>query len=145
MVCSLPPWLGPPLPQCRCICTAVNSQGSPSSPIQSGSSITTNGRVSKRRALKIQKTGRMKTTGHEVLREITHNLKYRLNLLMWSKRFTARLQLRTGQYKQITRKAAWIPAGCHIYLCARYCRRWKVCGQAGCSPEGSRGSEQGHI
>lgn len=40
MLCSLPPWLGPPLPQCRCICTAVKSQGSPPTPIQSGRSIT---------------------------------------------------------------------------------------------------------
>lgn len=36
-------------------------------------------------------------------------LKCWLNLLIGSKRFAARLQLRMGQYKQITRKAAWIP------------------------------------
>lgn len=43
MVCSLPPWLGPPLPQWRCICTAVKSHGNPDRPIQSGSSITADG------------------------------------------------------------------------------------------------------
>lgn len=48
MVCSLPPWLGPPLPQWRCICTAVKSHGSPSSPIQSGSSITAGGGMRER-------------------------------------------------------------------------------------------------
>lgn len=47
MVCSLPPWLGPPLPQWRCICTAVKSHGNPDRPIQSGSSITADGNRNK--------------------------------------------------------------------------------------------------
>lgn len=45
MVCSLPPWLGLPVPQCRCSWTALKNQGSPMSPIHSGSSSMTDGEM----------------------------------------------------------------------------------------------------
>lgn len=116
MVCSLPPWLGPPLPQWRCICTAVKSQGSPASPIHSGNSITTDGKEKAKEKVPLcvwLTWKKNKIAGWHMTRISSLKwlkiLKYELNLSLENKEFAARLQLRTVQYNQINRKAAGIP------------------------------------
>lgn len=98
MVCSLPPWLGPPLPQWRCICTAVNSHGSPISPIHSGSSITADGEDTETRVDSLRQGAHTMTTQN--LKTLTNwrvkDLLPGYNWWQWP-------------YKQVTRKAAWIP------------------------------------
>lgn len=110
-VCSLPPWLGPPLPQWRCICTAVKSQGSPPTPIHSGSSMTADGERSP------EFNWRGKDSWTRTYWEGFYSSKISTRVILTflsspgfkSKRFAARLQWRMVQCKQMGREAARIP------------------------------------